>query len=712
MGDCYFVSSLGEVALKDPAAIENMISSNGNGTYSVRFFVNGKPDYVTVNSELPVMTGYGWANGSKLEFANGTADDWVALVEKAYAQLNAQTSAPHGMQLDSASDSYAGITAGNGSALTLITDQSETAANLSPRTSASSLALIMSNLASSFRAGEEILMSTPASSSGNLVGDHMYMVIGVNASTGALTIHNPWNTAYSGSLAMSFNETIQQLAADSCTLWVTSGSPVTTSASDPPAAPTVAITSAGALDDAATQTIAGTIDVADAGATVDIYDGTSLIGATTANSSGNWSASVPLSGAGLHALTARATDLSGLTGVSDAKYLATAGGQTVNFADASGDAASLYDTAGAWDAVYGSKGTAYLNGAQAVVTGSGDVITFSGGSADVVSLTGTANDWDWVSASNGSVYLNGAQTVVSGGGNSVDFATGSANAVSLTGTANAWDWVNASNGTVNLNGAQTVVAGGGDTIDFATGSANAATLTGTANAWDWVTASNGTAYLDGAQTVVAGGGNTIDFAGGSGDAVSLTGTANAWDWVNASNGTVYIDSAQTVVAGGGNSITFSGGSGDAVGLTGTANTCDWVTASNGTVDLNGAQAVVAGSSDTINFAGTSATVLNGGSDALSFQQGIGGQDLVSGFGSSELDRVEQCRFCQLVGLVEPCFAVGRECGDHTRSERHHHLNKCRGHEPDPVTVPFCVIEAALASRSARQSGGLASGARR
>jgi|SRR5271165_1023185 len=41
LGDCYFLSPLGEVALKDPSATENMISSNGNRTYSVRFFVNG-----------------------------------------------------------------------------------------------------------------------------------------------------------------------------------------------------------------------------------------------------------------------------------------------------------------------------------------------------------------------------------------------------------------------------------------------------------------------------------------------------------------------------------------------------------------------------------------------------------------------------------------------------------------------------------------------
>ena len=171
------------------------------------------------------MSGYAWANHSQLEFANGTTDDWVALVEKAYAQLNAQTNAPHGMQLNSASDSYAGITAGNGSALTLITNQQETPTSLSPYESSSTLASILSNITSSFNAGEEVLMSTPGYSNGNLVGGHMYMVTGINAASGTMTIHNPWNTAYSGSLAMSFTESIKQLATGNCTLWVTSGHP-------------------------------------------------------------------------------------------------------------------------------------------------------------------------------------------------------------------------------------------------------------------------------------------------------------------------------------------------------------------------------------------------------------------------------------------------------------------------------------------------------
>jgi hypothetical protein len=225
LGDCYFLSSLGEIALRDPAAIESMISSNGNGTYSVRFFVDGQPDYVTVNSELPVMNGLEWANGSTLEFANGTTDDWVALIEKAYAELNAQTNAPHGATLDSPSDSYAGLTAGDGSALTLITDQSETLTGLGPWDSSSSLTSLMSSLAASWNAGQDILVSTPANSSGNLVGAHMFMVTAIDASACALTVQNPWGSAYSGPLAMDFTDTLQELADDDCTLWVTSGDP-------------------------------------------------------------------------------------------------------------------------------------------------------------------------------------------------------------------------------------------------------------------------------------------------------------------------------------------------------------------------------------------------------------------------------------------------------------------------------------------------------
>ena len=76
MGDCYFISSLGTIADKDPAAIEDMFINNGDGTYTVRFYTGnygasynsqrhlqrwflqrrGTADYVTVNLSLPTTS--------------------------------------------------------------------------------------------------------------------------------------------------------------------------------------------------------------------------------------------------------------------------------------------------------------------------------------------------------------------------------------------------------------------------------------------------------------------------------------------------------------------------------------------------------------------------------------------------------------------------------------------------------------------------------
>ena len=74
LGDCYLIASLGEIALQDPASIESMITSEGNGVYSVRFDVDGQADYVTVNTELAYFTGSQkeWSNKSALVFANGS----------------------------------------------------------------------------------------------------------------------------------------------------------------------------------------------------------------------------------------------------------------------------------------------------------------------------------------------------------------------------------------------------------------------------------------------------------------------------------------------------------------------------------------------------------------------------------------------------------------------------------------------------------------
>ncbi len=93
-GSCYFLSALAGTADKKVSIIEDMFTDNGDGTYSVRFYTNGQADYVTVDSMMATK-----ADGTYLHADTGEDDAidavvadhnelWVALAEKAYAQLN------------------------------------------------------------------------------------------------------------------------------------------------------------------------------------------------------------------------------------------------------------------------------------------------------------------------------------------------------------------------------------------------------------------------------------------------------------------------------------------------------------------------------------------------------------------------------------------------------------------------------------------------
>src|SRR5439155_1106052 len=82
-------------------------------------------------------------------------------------------------------------------------------------------------------------------------------------------------------------------------------------------APSVAITSAGGSTNQASQTITGTVDVADAGASVIILDGTTQLGTATVQSNGSWSSTVTLAN-GSNSLTAKVSDAAGNTATSSA----------------------------------------------------------------------------------------------------------------------------------------------------------------------------------------------------------------------------------------------------------------------------------------------------------------------------------------------------------------------------------------------------------
>ena len=222
VGDCYFLSTLAEVALQDPSAIESMIKNNGNGTYGVRFFIDGHADYVTVNNELPVLNdGSPWANGSTLKFANGANGQpvWAELVEKAFAQLNAEPDAIHGQTLDKAVNAYEGTDDGDPqNALAEITGQS------SVTYYSNQLVAEAAKIGAAFDSGEEVELSVgalPKGYQGDLHGEHVFEVIGYNASDEKFTLHNPWGSA--SRETMTFTMSAQELAAVPCSMTVAEG---------------------------------------------------------------------------------------------------------------------------------------------------------------------------------------------------------------------------------------------------------------------------------------------------------------------------------------------------------------------------------------------------------------------------------------------------------------------------------------------------------
>ena len=86
IANCYMVSAFSSLALQNPDAIKNAIKDNGDGTYDVRFFERGYPSYrpvtVKVDGDLPTEFG----TTSKYGKARDSKEQWISVLEKAYAQ--------------------------------------------------------------------------------------------------------------------------------------------------------------------------------------------------------------------------------------------------------------------------------------------------------------------------------------------------------------------------------------------------------------------------------------------------------------------------------------------------------------------------------------------------------------------------------------------------------------------------------------------------
>ncbi len=179
LGDCYFVAPLGEVAMRNPNQIRQMFIDNLDGTFSIRFYHNGKPFYVTVNRELPADKNGRFVYDNRGDFINNPKNIlWVALAEKALAQLNEsgwlKTLGKAG------ENSYAAIGAGGKSSLAL------------PLVCGISTARDGVESISGFDKGELQIANSKKDVPSFLVPTHSYVVVGYDAAKGEVTLFNPW----------------------------------------------------------------------------------------------------------------------------------------------------------------------------------------------------------------------------------------------------------------------------------------------------------------------------------------------------------------------------------------------------------------------------------------------------------------------------------------------------------------------------------------
>jgi hypothetical protein len=201
LGDCYFMASLGETALRNPSVITNMFVVNGDGTYTVRFYRNGTPEYVTVDSYLPT-DGAGRLIYAKpgAMYNNAGNELWTALAEKAYVQINEMGWLRTGLP-GNGLNSFTAIEGGYiYAALGQITGQAT-----SPFTSTTA-STSFTTFVNAWNAGKSIgFASKSAPASSQVVGGHAYAVVGFNAANNTITLFNPWGTQY-GLVTMTWTQ--------------------------------------------------------------------------------------------------------------------------------------------------------------------------------------------------------------------------------------------------------------------------------------------------------------------------------------------------------------------------------------------------------------------------------------------------------------------------------------------------------------------------
>jgi hypothetical protein len=195
LGDCFLIASIGELALTDPSAIQNMITQNSNGTETVTLHVasTGKLaglDYTgkwaTVNEVVTNSFDPNSVNSAAgQDVVNGVKEIWPQVIEKAVAQL-------YGGYQNIENGGYVPL------AMQALTGQTATWLSLPGQS------LTAAALTGDIKASDMITFDTGAKPTGyGLVGGHAYMFESYNASNGTVTLGNPWGVDQPSAIPLS-----------------------------------------------------------------------------------------------------------------------------------------------------------------------------------------------------------------------------------------------------------------------------------------------------------------------------------------------------------------------------------------------------------------------------------------------------------------------------------------------------------------------------
>ncbi len=197
LGDCWWIASIMAVAHANPSIIEDAITANPNGSYTVRLYEDGKPVNVTVTPEMVLKP-----DGTPAFVGNDRSTDmyelWPMVLEKALALHYGDFDDIEGGTADVGLTALTGLPSANTDPGVLsIADLHDVLADGG--------AIGLSSLTVANQA-DSPLYSTDVPSQERLRAAHAYYVSEVDVEAGTVTVVNPWGISSMPPITLTYDE--------------------------------------------------------------------------------------------------------------------------------------------------------------------------------------------------------------------------------------------------------------------------------------------------------------------------------------------------------------------------------------------------------------------------------------------------------------------------------------------------------------------------